>query len=1218
MVLNFLEYLESNNTQKYFTIHKRIYNKSRETYETRETCAAHKAAHNAPLSLEYSNSSNYIVMRDEITHNYYASEDIYQAYELYESYAQYCRDNNTHPHMHEVVNPKAIQCVYFDIDLKISEYLELGDTSDAETFARLVIDSIKDVVCEFIEDIREANFDEERIIDSETYFDELLISQNDIYGHSTLQPDNTLFKLFSSSSHQKISYHLMTPIFCKNQKIAKFAFTTIRERVLDSLFENTENLQRSFLENVVDGNMSKPWSNLRMWASSKSTDPNRVKEIIEPDIYTKGIDLPFEESLIGWYNHDKRPPIYIHDIDGADVENFVLNDSKLTNGEEQGKIEELLQKSSYFPDFNNVWNFRNETNGVFWYQRMKPSMCPQCNEIHHKDNTLFVTIGPSKSKPVYINCAQKKGAKIKIGNLESIDSEEYQNTQIQNAIKQSALKIPQSYELLSWFKDKNIEHQIITSDVPSIDIQQFEKHISIDGSTLVIKANMKMGKTGALINLMKQMVLNKSLPSNPKILIIGFRQTFTQSLLSRLNQELDNDLLFQSYQDIPSHNIWLDMYPRCIIQVDSLNRIQPGELKPDLIILDEVESILSQFSSPLIRDLNKSYAIFEWLMRASPRCIYMDANISLRTLNMLKIWRTTKNMILYQNIYANATGDKFYILRDSQYLITIMIDKLRSNQRIVICANSLNEARIYKQALSYAFKLIDITNVNYDPALYDPYNFQEGTSDISDISDISTMSDTPDTPDTKRIAVYTSDTSPTVKDEHFKNVDKYWSDIDILIYTPTVSAGISYEKKHFDCLFAYFTDTSCDVETARQMMGRVRDLKNKEYYITVSAKKSYLPTDPIRVTRYLIYIRQNLNKIGLTNHEYPPLNIEYDPDTGDMKYQKLNFFDLWVANICYKNESRNDYLGLLIKQIRETGASIEFAAKIPMNNQDITIPTRSNLSDDANVARGKELVECDKLNDEQYELVQNALSCKSQNNPISITQKIKNSYVKTFICNWYSLPDNSLLNENDYHLAAFLENPRFMKIYKNLCDIKSLICLNGMDPPPYTLENILKSMTNTEIRKRNNLSSTKTYIKDIAVDNKSIKHSETWKILYFLGYKFIGQRITISDGDMKNCLHKFARMSTDSIQILALTFGIRAIPFIPMKDNSITEYYRNKILIFVREIIYNMYGLSIIKKKYKQDINWIISHNPTLTELAVVEDKKHNPDIIDMSNIIIY
>jgi hypothetical protein len=37
-----------------------------------------------------------------------------------------------------------------------------------------------------------------------------------------------------------------------------------------------------------------------------------------------------------------------------------------------------------------------------------------------------------------------------------------------------------------------------------------------------------------------------------------------------------------------------------------------------------------------------------------------------------------------------------------------------------------------------------------------------------------------------------------LKQKHFKDVHQYWHECDILLYTNTLTAGISFENIHFD------------------------------------------------------------------------------------------------------------------------------------------------------------------------------------------------------------------------------------------------------------------------------------------------------------------------------------------------------------------------------------------------------------------------------------
>jgi hypothetical protein len=59
----------------------------------------------------------------------------------------------------------------------------------------------------------------------------------------------------------------------------------------------------------------------------------------------------------------------------------------------------------------------------------------------------------------------------------------------------------------------------------------------------------------------------------------------------------------------------------------------------------------------------------------------------------------------------------------------------------------------------------------------------------------------------------------------------YAADVDILIYTSTISAGCSFELLRFKQIFAFFSDQSCNYKTAIQMLGWVRNIESCVLYL---------------------------------------------------------------------------------------------------------------------------------------------------------------------------------------------------------------------------------------------------------------------------------------------------------------------------------------------------------------------------------------------------
>jgi len=173
---------------------------------------------------------------------------------------------------------------------------------------------------------------------------------------------------------------------------------------------------------------------------------------------------------------------------------------------------------------------------------------------------------------------------------------------------------------------------------------------------------------------------------------------------------------------------------------------------------------------------------------------------------------------------------------------------------------------------------------------------------------------------TRSFGLYTSETPPGLKREHFSNVHRFWS-VDVLIYTPTVTAGVSFELVHFDELFGLFSDWSCGVEACRQMLGRVRDIGTRRHFICMQAGVRALPDSPDAVRGAVRHSRAAL----FTDLREAGVRFEYD-DNGGVRVHESSYYGLWVELKCLENASRNDYAGRFVTQIRESGAQVEYFA----------------------------------------------------------------------------------------------------------------------------------------------------------------------------------------------------------------------------------------------------------------------------------------------------
>jgi hypothetical protein len=600
----------------------------------------------------------------------------------------------------------------------------------------------------------------------------------------------------------------------------------------------------------IDAGVYKRTQNFRLAGCTKGD--GRYKQIVSPGHITPAatfISQPGPES------------VPLKDIVGVDAP-ADLTPVKIPSED----IECALNLCSLDDTFR-AHRFLRASGSQLYFARIVPSYCAFCSREHTHDNTAGVIIRyTGDTAEAFKFCRKSAAPGVKLGQfraaapLDADPERPVASTREQNII--SAIEWVNSADRdlrRSHSQFYSLQHKHIYSETT---LRPFELT-----PTLVVHAGMKMGKTKALKEYVDKYF--SSTVTVPIVRILSFRQTFSGNIKEKFAD-------FALYSDLKGP---ID-HPRVIIQVESLHRlaIRPGMEPPDLLIMDECESIFEQFNSGLLRgNFNECFAKFQYLIRHSRHLICMDAGISDRTFRILRQMRPgfIDSAIYHRNEHKNAAADSYYVCGSRVKWLSYLYASIEENMRVSVPISSLAEAKALAADIGRKF-----------PA--------------------------------KTIRIYSSETSPSDKREHFANVHTYWGTCDVLIYTPTVSAGVSFELKHFDRVFGYFTDQSCPAETCLQMLGRVRDVSTREYYICIQATGNNLPDTEDAVKQLLYDRRTHL----LNEYEIGGLQLSYTA-TGHVQYHG-DYFQLWVENTIVRNASTNRFARRLLGHIADSGAEISF------------------------------------------------------------------------------------------------------------------------------------------------------------------------------------------------------------------------------------------------------------------------------------------------------
>lgn len=826
-----------------------------------------------------------MVLRSCKTNLYYVFDTYMQAMKYIDNLKQCDRT------MHEVIFGYKPQKLKFDIDIKENELDEFNINDIVENI------NINDVINDNYEKRKQKteninNIKIKNII--LTLIDKIkeimLIQYNyELCDSNIIITDNSGK---DKNENMKYSYHIIiNNYYVSDCKEAQF-FTKEVMKLLEIKYYK-----------FIDSHVNKEVQNFRM-INCQKTETNRFKKLMS----NKNQQLIFGYII---NNCMKESETIITNIENC--VKIMSNNVKAQRVIPEGLYtqDEIIKILEIAKDVTVGFKLRTQKNKMLIFERIIPTFCIMCNEVHHNDNTLmlFVDIiiidkfnNNNDKKEVsimqiYMKCRHNAEKSLYVGKI--IRGENNLTTDEKNEIEKEYTIASQIKKVEGW-KEMKIKNEIemVNNNNNKEDLKNKftelpneQKNIYCEDQlkeyefkeTLVIKAAMKMGKTKKLMEFIDKYYYdsnndndndNNSNNDNnndgnklneSKIVILSFRQTWSTSVKEKFPS-------FTLYSDVKGQLT----QNKVIVQIESLQRLQiHGRDPPDCVILDECESIFEQFDSGNVKEFNKVFATFQYLIKYAKQVILMDAHISDRTYNLLQHFRGIKSLYYHCNEYMNAKDTNYYFTSKQGMWLNELMKSIESGKKVGIPISSLAEAQTILSHLELKYP-------------------------------------------EKKIKLYSSMTSTEEKKEHFGNVNEFWLQYDVLIYTPTVSAGVSFEQAHYDEIFGYFTDKSCNVETCIQMIGRIRQVNDKKVSICFVTGENKLPIRHDEIEIALQTNRENL----LKNTTTTLLTFEYGP-MGEMKHIKTDYYYIWMENTIMRNKSMNLFEHRFINYIAETGSKCQ-------------------------------------------------------------------------------------------------------------------------------------------------------------------------------------------------------------------------------------------------------------------------------------------------------
>jgi hypothetical protein len=270
--------------------------------------------------------------------------------------------------------------------------------------------------------------------------------------------------------------------------------------------------------------------------------------------------------------------------------------------------------------------------------------------------------------------------------------------------------------------------------------------------TIAVRSHMGTGKTVQLTGLKARGIPATAVRERfPRVLILSARRAYTAFIVGELARE--GLTYYTNYMDVKGD---LAGIGHLVLQMESLHRIAEGFISYDLVIMDEAESLLAQMNSVGTHAANHrlNYETLEKVVHTAGKVLAMDAFLTSRSLNFLESLRPGRSALYVRNKYQPYArkATEHVILSEKQILPNIsamhaqLLEHAVGGKRIVYVCSSKEKGYEMEHVL-----------------------VEKGIAVIFHCGD--------DTKDKKSMLL---------------NVREEWAKHQVVIYTSTITVGVSY------------------------------------------------------------------------------------------------------------------------------------------------------------------------------------------------------------------------------------------------------------------------------------------------------------------------------------------------------------------------------------------------------------------------------------------
>ena len=631
----------------------------------------------------------------------------------------------------------------------------------------------------------------------------------------------------------------------------------------------------------------------------------------------------------------------------------------------------------------------------------------------------------------------------------------------------------------------------------------------LDNKLLCVQSEKGTGKTRNLLDALFQTEKDKEFNS---ILFLSSRRTFGIKLLSELKK-----YNFKLYSNIKAKYI---VESRIICQIDSILRLEPD--KYDLIIVDECESLARYTTSDhFVRNPRASMIVnaLEMYLREAKNVYILDADLSERCMNYYtKSCNVKDNYSLIVNEYKVYSDWTVKYTNYPSWIATI-IDDIKQDKKIVVPMASNNKAKDLQSLIK---------------------------------------SQCPK----KKLLLIHKESDDSDKLEKLMKINTTWIKYDVVIYTPSVCMGVSFDViDYFDKIYAYGCHQSLGAQEFAQMLHRVRQPKNKEIVLAIDKYKSYDKQEDYITydeTEKMLCNNYFLTQYGIHNNLIPTKMITKQKIIYPYKDEPI--YDMYVRNSRENVLDKLNFTAQVFGYLK--GKEYKLVSFNSTKNayekyfKEMNGLRKDRLEEErVNLVEG--IVQSETLDQETYQDLIKRRDEYLEENDI-------NSIRKYNFMNNYNI-DKDITKENLRDLVSAYYKPQVMRWYRNLTTI-----LNTKEQTTQQKLDILSH--NQKIAH----SYTNVY-QDFTSKNKHAFHYYPLKIINSLGFDINKQEIEITYPVLDTNITKLKPLLQDMKFALYKNYNLKKIPM------DVNQMPTAECLRFVNKILFSQYGIKINKMNYSKN-----------------------------------